>query len=67
VQRNPKARRRRALKLNSAVSADANGGRAHWEAHYLFSATGRQVHNIIDGTFRLVAATCFRSTNVCYY
>ncbi|HEY6133829.1 MAG TPA: nuclear transport factor 2 family protein [Rubrivivax sp.] len=24
---------------------------AHWEAHYLFSATGRQVHNRIDAEF----------------
>lgn len=24
---------------------------AHWEAHYLFSATGRLVHNRIDATF----------------
>ncbi len=24
---------------------------AHWEAHYLFSATGRLVHNKIDATF----------------
>ena len=25
--------------------------RSHWEAHYRFSATGRMVHNIIDGEF----------------
>jgi hypothetical protein len=24
---------------------------AHWEAHYLFSATGRLVHNVIDAEF----------------
>ena len=24
---------------------------AHWQAHYLFSATGRLVHNTIDATF----------------
>ena len=35
----------------SDIDADAAGGRAHWEAHYLFSATGRLVHNIIDGEF----------------
>ena len=35
----------------SGIEADANGGKAHWEAHYLFSATGRTVHNIVDGTF----------------
>lgn len=35
----------------SGVSADDKAGKAHWEAHYLFSATGRKVHNIIDATF----------------
>jgi hypothetical protein len=35
----------------SGIEADATAGKAHWEAHYLFSATGRKVHNIIDGTF----------------
>ena len=27
-------------------------GKAHWEAYYLFSKTGRKVHNIIDAEFR---------------
>ncbi len=27
-------------------------GKAHWEAHYNFSKTGRRVHNIITATFR---------------
>ena len=36
---------------SSGVQADASGGRAHWEAHYRFSATGRLVHNQIDGVF----------------
>ena len=35
----------------SAVSADDRQGRAHWEAHYRFGATGRLVHNIIDAEF----------------
>ena len=35
----------------SGIEADDRQGKAHWEAHYLFSATGRKVHNIIDGTF----------------
>lgn len=40
------------LKLEfSGIEADDNGGRAHWEAWYTFSATGRKVHNIIDGEF----------------
>ena len=35
----------------SGVSADDQQGRAHWEAHYRFSATGRLVHNSIDAQF----------------
>jgi len=35
----------------SDVQADAAGGQAHWEAHYRFSATGRMVHNVINGRF----------------
>jgi ketosteroid isomerase-like protein len=35
----------------SNIHADDRTGRAHWEARYLFSATGRQVHNVIDATF----------------
>lgn len=37
----------------SGIQADAATGSAHWEARYLFSATGRQVHNIIDARFEL--------------
>jgi ketosteroid isomerase-like protein len=33
------------------VSADESGGRAHWEAQYTFSQTGRKVHNEIDAMF----------------
>jgi hypothetical protein len=33
------------------VEADDRAGRAHWEAHYVFSKTGRAVHNVIDATF----------------
>jgi limonene-1,2-epoxide hydrolase len=36
----------------SGIEADADRGRARWEAHYLFSQTGRNVHNIIDASFR---------------
>ena len=35
----------------SGISADSHKGRAHWDAHYLFSATGRQVLNKIDAEF----------------
>lgn len=33
------------------VEADDAGGRAHWEATYTFSATGRRVRNSIDARF----------------
>lgn len=47
-----RAKGRDAWKLEvSDISADASSGRAHWEAHYRFSATGRLVHNIIDAQF----------------
>lgn len=35
----------------SGIEADAQAGKAHWEADYRFSATGRMVHNRIDGAF----------------
>lgn len=35
------------------VRADGATGSAHWEAWYTFSATGRQVHNVIEATFEL--------------
>jgi ketosteroid isomerase-like protein len=35
----------------SNVEADEKSGRAHWEAFYEFSKTGRAVHNKIDATF----------------
>lgn len=36
---------------SSAISADERSGRAHWEARYRFSATGRRVHNRIEARF----------------
>ena len=33
------------------VQADAATGRAHWDAHYRFSSTGRIVDNSIDARF----------------
>lgn len=32
--------------------ADAQGGSADWEARYVFSVTGRPVHNIVHSQFR---------------
>ncbi|WP_374355522.1 nuclear transport factor 2 family protein [Chitinimonas sp.] len=41
-----------ALTLTFTDVQGANGrGSAHWEAHYPFSQTGRQVHNRIDAEF----------------
>lgn len=34
------------------VSADDTTGKAHWDAYYSFSRTGRNVHNSIDASFR---------------
>lgn len=38
---------------SSGIEADDTTGRARWEATYTFSATGKQVHNIIDARFEL--------------
>ncbi len=35
----------------SNVTANDTTGSAHWEPIYLFSATGRRVHNVIDAEF----------------
>ena len=35
----------------SGIEADDASGKAHWDAHYVFSKTGRQVLNRIDATF----------------
>jgi ketosteroid isomerase-like protein len=35
----------------SDIEADESAGRAHWEAWYTFSSTGRPVHNKIDARF----------------
>ncbi len=39
------------LSFNGIQSDDATG-RAHWEAKYIFSMTGRRVHNKIDANFQ---------------
>jgi ketosteroid isomerase-like protein len=36
----------------SGVEADDNTGKAHWEAFYTFSQTGKKVHNKIDASFK---------------
>ncbi|MBC7940883.1 MAG: nuclear transport factor 2 family protein [Chitinophagaceae bacterium] len=39
----------------SGIRAADGRGAAHWEAHYLFSLTGRRVHNVIDAEFEFDA------------
>lgn len=36
----------------SQIEADDQNGKAHWEARYSFSTSGRPVHNVIDAEFR---------------
>lgn len=36
----------------SGIRADEHTGKAHWEARYTFSQTGRRVHNKIDAAFQ---------------
>ena len=46
------AKNRDAWKLAcSAIEANDTTGKAHWEADYRFSASRRQVHNVIDAEF----------------
>ena len=42
------------------IEADNSAGRAHWEAWYTFSATGRRVHNRIDARFEFRDGKIFR-------
>jgi hypothetical protein len=42
------------------VEADDRTGSAHWEARYVFSATGRKVHNVIDAKFELAGGKIVR-------
>ena len=36
---------------------------AHWEAHYVFSQTGRKVHNIIDAEFEFKDGKIIKHTD----
>lgn len=49
---------------HSGVVVEGETGRAHWEAHYTFVATGRKVHNIIDATFRFADGKIIRHDDV---
>jgi uncharacterized protein len=45
------------------VSADDRTGRAHWDAWYTFSATGRPVHNSIEASFEFDGGKISRHTD----
>ncbi len=49
---------------HSGIAADDETGRAHWEAWYTFSVTGRKVHNVIDATFRFRDGKIVQHTDV---
>ena len=46
-----------------SVAGDDRGGSAHWEARYLFSKTGRRVHNKIDARFEFRDGLIYRHTD----
>ena len=47
-----RAKNRDAWKLLwRSIEADDKTGKAHWEADYRFSASRRQVHNVVNGEF----------------
>jgi ketosteroid isomerase-like protein len=45
------------------VEADDRTGKAHWEARYDFSATGRRVHNRIDARFEFQDGKIIKHTD----
>lgn len=49
---------------HSQVRMEGETGKAHWEAHYNFSQTGRRVHNIIEATFRFKDGKIIRHDDV---
>jgi ketosteroid isomerase-like protein len=57
-------RRAKDLKVSFRdISADEHTGRAHWEAWYTFSGTGRSVHNSIEATFGFGDGRIIRHTD----
>jgi ketosteroid isomerase-like protein len=52
------------LKLDfSGVTADQVSGKAHWEAWYTFSKTGKKVHNKIDAAFEFKEGKIIKHTD----
>lgn len=49
--------------VHEVRAATPTSGQVHWEAWYTFSATGKKVHNVIDGTFELRDGKIVRHTD----
>lgn len=47
----------------SDVQASGNKGKAHWDAWYTFSRTGRKVHNQIDAAFEFKDGKIIKHTD----
>lgn len=47
----------------SGISANEQTGKAHWEAYYTFSATGKKIHNIIDAEFEFKDGKIIKHTD----
>lgn len=47
----------------SEIETIENSGSAHWEAKYLFSRTGRKVHNKIDASFEFKDGLIIKHTD----
>lgn len=44
-------------------SSNITADKAHWEAHYVFSQTGKKVHNIIDAKFEFKDGKIIKHTD----
>lgn len=42
------------------IQVSGSTGKVHWEAFYVFSQTGRKVHNIIEATFEFKEGRIYR-------
>jgi len=49
--------------MASDIAFENQKGRAHWEAHYIFSQSGRKVHNIINAEFEFKDGKIIKHTD----
>ena len=47
----------------SEIKADGKSGSAHWEAFYMFSKTGRKVHNVVEAKFEFQDGKIIKHTD----